>query len=72
LRSDCDVLGQMLKDPSLAADCKACSCVADASVKRYKSAELIIDQWRLNGLPQIQGFIDKRAKKFPGLKVRRI
>ncbi|GFR39657.1 hypothetical protein Agub_g128 [Astrephomene gubernaculifera] len=61
--SDCDVLAEYVKDAELAEDCRKC-CTKDPVSKRYSKAELIVDQWRANALPQIKDFIDKKAKVY--------
>ncbi|PNH07822.1 selenoprotein [Tetrabaena socialis] len=68
--SDCDVLVQFVKDAELEADCRRC-CVKDTvTSKRFHKAELVVDQWRANTLPEIKQFIEKHAKSFaPALKV---
>lgn len=68
--TDCGSLEEYVRDEQIVAECKKC-CVKSAAEQtlKFTSAFLEVCPYRLNGLPQIKDFIDKRSKKYTSLEV---
>ena len=70
--STCDEMKNFHLSDQLISSCKSC-CKDDSnlteSIPKFKSAELLICNWKLGHFPQVKDFISNHAKKFKNLSV---